>query len=81
MTDVLKECPSDVAVMGNLDPVGIFKHGTGQEVRIATKKMLADTRGYDNFVISSGCDLPPHVSQENLLAFFEEVKIFNEQNK
>lgn len=81
MTDVLKECPSDVVVMGNLDPVGIFKQGTGQEVRIATKKMLADTRGYDNFVISSGCDLPPHVSQENLLAFFEEVKIFNEQNR
>lgn len=79
MTDALKECPSDVVVMGNLDPVGLFKQSGKEDVRLATKNLLEATKEYHNFVISSGCDLPPHVPEENILAFFEEVKLFNQQ--
>ncbi len=80
MVEVLKECPSDIIVMGNLDPVGVFKQKSADEVRTATRDLLEKTRGYKNFVISSGCDLPPHIPEENVRAFLEEVKKYNENN-
>ncbi len=73
MKGVLETCPSDIVVMGNLDPVGVFKQGNPDSVRNATLELLQKTAGYPNFVISSGCDLPPHVPEENITAFLETV--------
>ncbi len=73
MKDVLEECPADVMVLGNLDPVGIFKQGTPDSVKIAVEMLLEDTAGYRNFVISSGCDLPPYVPEANIKAFLQAV--------
>ena len=78
MADVLRECPSNIVVMGNLDPVNVFKQKTADEVRSATRNLLEKTSSYKNFVISSGCDLPPHIPEENVWAFFGEVKKYNE---
>ena len=77
MVDALEACPADVLVMGNLDPVGIFKMSTPQQVKQATKNLLEQTAGYKNFVISSGCDVPPHTSLENVEAFYEALNEFN----
>lgn len=77
MLQALEDCPSDVLVMGNLDPVGIFKQAGPEGVRQATLKLLEQTRAYPNFVISTGCDVPPAVPQENIQAFFEAVDTFN----
>lgn len=79
MVTALRECPSDIIAMGNLDPVGIFKQATANEVSQETKALLEKTSEFKNFVISSGCDLPPHVPVENLKAFFDAVKEYNEQ--
>lgn len=76
MEEVLKECPGNVVVMGNLDPVAVFKQSTPDGVRAATKTLLDKTTQYNNFVISSGCDLPPHVPEENIRAFFEVVSMY-----
>lgn len=77
MKDVLKECPADVVVMGNLDPVGIFKQATPETVYSKTKELLEEAGEFKNFVISSGCDIPPHVPAANIDAFFEAVKEYN----
>jgi len=77
MLDVLKECPENIVVMGNLDPVGIFKQASPTEVFSSTKKLLDQTTDYKNFVISSGCDIPPHVPAENISAFFDAVNDYN----
>jgi len=74
MEDVLNECPSDILVLGNLNPVGVFKHGGAGLVRIETKALLAKVGKHKNFVISSGCDLPPHVPEANIHAFLETVE-------
>ncbi len=79
MSDALKECPSDVIVMGNLDPVGIFKQSSPDIIASKTKELLEKTKDYKNFVISSGCDLPPHIPVENLDAFFGAIKEFNNE--
>jgi uroporphyrinogen decarboxylase len=77
MVQALNDCPADVMVMGNLDPVGVFKMGTPDEVYAQTKELLERTANYTNFVISSGCDIPPHASDANIEAFFEAVKEYN----
>lgn len=73
----LTEVPEHMLVMGNLDPVGIFKQATPEQVAAATTDLLEKTRGAKNFVISSGCDLPPAVPEANLEAFFGAVEAYN----
>lgn len=81
MIDALRNCPEDVLVMGNLDPVSVFKMGTPQEVIQATRELLESTAGYDNFVLSSGCDTPPEISLENIQAFYDTLNEYNLKNK
>ncbi len=77
MLEALKECPTDILVMGNLDPVGVLKQGSSQQVAVETMGLLERTKGYDNFVISTGCDVPPLVPEENIQAFFDTIQKFN----
>lgn len=77
MLEALKECPTDILVMGNLDPVGVLKQGSSQQVAVETLGLLERTKGYDNFVISTGCDVPPLVPEENIQAFFDTIQKFN----
>jgi len=42
-----------------------------------TRALLEATRPYKNFVISSGCDIPPSSPLANLNAFFRAVGEFN----
>lgn len=77
MVQALKECPSDLEVMGNIDPVGIFRQGSPETVRDATHTLLEATSEYPNFVLSSGCDIPPHTPMENIAAFYEALEEYN----
>ena len=73
MVDALETCPPDVLVMGNLDPVGVFKMSIPEQVKQSVKTLLEQTAGYKNFVLSSGCDVPPHTPLENVEAFYEAL--------
>ena len=76
MCDALETCPSDVLVLGNLDPVGVFKMSTPEQVKQSAKTLLEQTAAYRNFVLSSGCDVPPHTPLENVEAFYEALAEF-----
>lgn len=78
MLKALEECPSDVLVMGNLDPVSVFKQMNAVEVYKATKELLKKTEKYKNFVLSSGCDTPPHVPLANINAFYQALEECNQ---
>lgn len=75
--DALRECPPDVLVMGNLDPVGAFRNATPREMELRTRDLLERTAAYPNYVLSSGCDTPPQVPFENIEAFFKTAGEFN----
>jgi uroporphyrinogen decarboxylase len=77
MVEALNACPPDVLVMGNLDPVGVFKMSTPEQMRQSATKLLEQTAGYANYVFSSGCDVPPHTSLANVEAFYEALAAFN----
>lgn len=80
MVDALKECPDDILVMGNLNPVGLFRQASSDEVYNETMKLLRRTTDYRNFVISSGCDMPPGVPAENIRTFFRALDDYNREN-
>lgn len=78
MTEVLKQCPSNILVMGNLNPVGVFKQGSEDSIQMETNALLQKCANYRNFVISSGCDLPPSVPENNINVFLNTVKSYNQ---
>lgn len=80
MSEMLSKFPSDILVMGNVDPAGQIKNGTPETVKQATKEIMSACCGYSNFVISSGCDIPPESPWENIDAFFAAVDAFYGQN-
>lgn len=77
MLDALKTCPSASIVMGNLDPVTLFQAATSEELKAATLDLLVQTSAYPNFILSSGCDVPPHTSHANITAFYDALNEYN----
>ncbi|MBQ1942873.1 MAG: uroporphyrinogen decarboxylase family protein [Clostridia bacterium] len=76
MIDVLKAVPSNCIVMGNIDPAGEFKNGTPESIRAATLALLEECASYPNFLISSGCDIPPQAKWENIDAYYAAIAEF-----
>lgn len=77
MVEALKGCPADSLVMGNLDPVTVLQQASPEEVRNATMELLKATAEYLNFIISTGCDVPPHTSHDNIKAFYSAIEEYN----
>ncbi len=74
--DILAKVPANVVVMGNIDPVGVLRMGNPASVREATAELLQKCSTYPNFVLSSGCDMPPKTPWENINAFFAAAEDF-----
>ena len=68
--DIIAHIPSDVLVMGNIDPAGVLRLGTPEKVKEETLALLEKCSKYENFLLSSGCDIPPMTPWENIDAFF-----------
>lgn len=66
--------PSNIYLIGNLDPVRVFLLAKPQEVVNATKDLLEKMKGIKNFILSSGCDLPKDTPLENIEAFITTGK-------
>jgi uroporphyrinogen decarboxylase len=74
MAEVIKDVPPTALAMGNIDPVSVFKEGTPEQMRAAVRQLLDEMKDYPNFVLSSGCDTPPHTPEANIEAFFDILK-------
>ena len=80
MVEALKACPPDLPVLGNIDPVGIFQQASPEQVYTAVSALLEKTAPYDNFILSSGCDVPPHTPVDNIKAFYRALADYNEKD-
>lgn len=76
MAEMLAHIPADTVAMGNVDPARQFRNGTPESIRRETLAIMEECCGYPNFVISSGCDIPPMSRWENIDAFFDAVTKF-----
>lgn len=79
--DQLKQFPSNKIVMGNLSPTEVFRKGTKESIHKAVFELLHRCNHYPNFILSSGCDIPPLTPIENIDAFFDAVRDFFSENR
>ncbi|MCR4854223.1 MAG: uroporphyrinogen decarboxylase family protein [Prevotella sp.] len=77
MAEVIADVPDTALAMGNIDPVGVFKDGTRASMTKAVEQLMNEMKSNRNFVISSGCDTPPHTPFSQIDAFFEAVESVN----
>jgi uroporphyrinogen decarboxylase len=73
MLGALAQVPPDVVLCGNLDPSAVFVRLPPAEVSARTAQLLATTAAHRNFVLSSGCDLPPNAPLAGLDAFYQTM--------
>ncbi len=76
LADMIPAAPADVLVMGNVDPAGQINQGTPESVREATLNVMKECCHAPNFVISTGCDIPPMSPWANIEAFFAAAEEF-----
>lgn len=76
ISEMLTHIPSNIVVMGNVSPSAQFNGGTPESIRTETKRIMSACCKYPNFIISSGCDIPPSSCWENIDAFFSAVEEF-----
>ena len=74
MAEMMTHIPEGTIAMGNVDPAGEIRNGTAESVREATLNVMGECCKYPNFVISTGCDIPPMSKWENIDAFFAAVE-------
>lgn len=72
--EILQRVPEDCLVLGNLSVSKVFKNGSGHHVQMATQKLLLQCMNYNNFMISSSCDLPADVDMDHVDRFFKTVE-------
>ena len=77
MEEVIRDVPPTALAMGNIDPVSLFKDGTPEQMHQAVFDLLDKMCDYPNFVLSSGCDTPPHTPMANIDAFFDALDEWN----
>lgn len=70
MAQVLEEVPADIAVSGNINPVEIMKFGTPQQVEDVARQLIKLADKHSNFILSTGCDVPPETPFENIESLF-----------
>ncbi len=73
MSEILPQIPEGILAMGNIDPAGTIRMGNPETVKTKTIELLDKCAGYNNFVVSSGCDVPPGTPLENIDAIYQAV--------
>ncbi|MCR5387820.1 MAG: uroporphyrinogen decarboxylase family protein [Lachnospiraceae bacterium] len=76
MADMMPHISANNIAMGNVSPAGEFRNGTPESIYAATTEVLKKCSKFPNFVISSGCDIPPMSPWENIESFFKAVADF-----
>jgi len=77
MNQIMAQLPKDVIGCGNVDPLKVMKMGEVYDVKSRTLELLEQMGKYKNFVLSTGCEVPPGVTIENLDAFYKTLEIYN----
>jgi uroporphyrinogen decarboxylase len=70
METAVSLCPADILCMGNVNPATITL-GSVEDIYSQTQEVMKACCHAPNFVISSGCDIPPIARWENIDAFYQ----------
>lgn len=79
MKEVMDLIPHDILVMGNIDPAACFVNGTPEIMRACVRALLDSVGSYNNFILSSGCDVPHTAGFDIIHAFYHEAEKWQEE--
>lgn len=68
---ISQKIPSEMYLIGNINPVAIFLQGTVQDMKEEVCTLCNKIKNKSRFILSSGCDLPVGIPLGNIEAFFE----------
>jgi uroporphyrinogen decarboxylase len=78
--ELKREFGAHIAFMGGVDTQDLLPHGTADEVRRATARLLegmtADGGGY---ILAASHTIPPETPDENIFAMYEEAGISRDE--
>lgn len=60
-----------MAVMGNLDPVGLLMGGTPEEIASESRRIIDIAGQEGGFILAPGCETPQSTADENVIAMCE----------
>lgn len=69
-----KTVRDDIVLIGNVCPTGAIMSGKPETVTQEAEAMLESMKDVPNFILSTGCDLPIDVPEENVTAFMKVRK-------
>ena len=75
MWQLLETMPDNVIVMGNISPSAVFMCDSTDKMALDTQTLLRKCMIHDNFMISSGCDIPAKTPIQNVDKFFEVINL------
>jgi uroporphyrinogen decarboxylase len=75
ISEMLDLMPSDTIISGNINPV-MLTDSDCLSVKTTVSDLLNKCDKYSNFVLSTGCDVPPKAKFGNINAYFDAVKEF-----
>lgn len=75
LKEILEKMPGDRPVCGNISPSNDFLNGTPEKMTEDVNALCSACKAHPNFVLSSGCDIPPASPWENIDAFFAAAQM------
>lgn len=76
MPEIAARIPEDIVLIGNVDPVGTMLRGDRAKVHRDTTALLHAMRDFDNFILSTGCDLPAETPIGNIAELVQTTKAY-----
>lgn len=77
--ELKREFGAHLAFMGGVDTQGVLPHGSADEVRRATRRLIDGmTADGGGFILAASHTIPPETPEANLFAMYEEVGISRE---
>lgn len=75
--EISRIVPEDVVLIGNISPVEVMLNMNAENVYKITLEFLESMKDVPNFILSTGCDLPPATPHKNIAAFCKAAESFN----
>lgn len=71
LASVAQAVSPEVVLIGNINPTAVMVDCSPQEAYTTTLALIEQMAPYSNFVLSTGCDLPPETPLANIRAFMD----------
>jgi len=79
LPEIARRVPGHVVLMGNIDPVGAVRDMTPEGIRKSVAALCESMAPHENFILATGCDLPPDTPLANIAAFMDAGRAFGQK--